>query len=69
MYRASACRASSERKLRNCSVIAGRLASMCKSEIKSVATLLVMGDFVRLGFGDTLDAFDDHGLERRIFLE
>src|ERR1700691_1032172 len=63
MYRASAPAASVRRKLKNCRVISGRLASMCRSEMKSVATR---------SRGGGVNAFDfqDHDLfERSIFLE
>src|SRR5882672_12602344 len=67
MYKASASPASVARKLKNCSVIAGRVASMCKSEMKSAATWALQPP--RLRAGDALDSFDHHGLERRVFLE
>src|SRR5580658_8328940 len=63
MYRASAPAASVRRKLKNCWVISGRLASMCRSEMKSVATRSLARGF------DPLD-FQDHDLfERSIFLD
>src|SRR6202041_618619 len=54
------------RQPKNCSMIRGRLASMCKSEMNSVATLKSGS----LGAaGHALDFLDDDGLQRRLLLQ
>src|ERR1700727_2294553 len=72
MYRAAASLASLCRNSKNCAMIAGRLASMCKSEMKSVVTA-DQKDFLRFRSGaargtratNALDLEDHDGFYRR----
>src|SRR5262245_53515722 len=65
MYSASAPRASRSRNSRNCAVMSGRVPSRCRSEMKSVVT--VVADVTRLLHFHDPD--DDHRFQRRILLE
>src|SRR5208337_2250774 len=66
MYSASALRASVRINSMNCSVMAGRVASMCRSDMKRIAMLRVAA---RSRSWNALDPFDDNRLHGRILLE
>src|SRR5580692_7156627 len=66
MYSASASRARARRNSRNCSVISGRDASMCKSEMNRTATPSVV---TQSWGGYAFDPLDDDRLGGRILFE